>query len=136
MTPALPLPVLADSALVVVDVQARLAEGLRALGAATGTPARRISSRATGCNGIRTPTIVRPAVTISGTAAERGSSSVSGPGQHAAVSFVAVSGIPTVSPASAALSAICTITGSQCGRSLAAKIRATAASSSAFAPSP
>ena len=49
-------------------------------------PARRISSSATGCAGIRTPTSGRPAVTASGTAAERGSSSVSGPGQNAFIS--------------------------------------------------
>ena len=43
-----------------------------------------ISSKATGCAGMRMPTRGRPAVTASGTAAERGKSSVSGPGQKAA----------------------------------------------------
>jgi hypothetical protein len=64
-----------------------------ALGAATGTPARRISSSATGWAGMRTPTRGRPAVTASGTALVRGSRSVSGPGQKAAINLRAGWGI-------------------------------------------
>ena len=90
---------------------------------------------------MRTPTSGRPAVTASGTASVRGSSSVSGPGQNAFISFCAALGTSRTTARSIAFSAVaspamCTITGSHDGRCLAAKIFATAAASSAFAPSP
>ena len=111
-----------------------------ALGAATGTPASRISSRATGCAGERTPTSGRPAVTASGTAAVLGSSSVSGPGQNASISFATTRPSSpagtTATRSSIARPSTCTIIGSHAGRCFAAKIFATAAGSSAFAPSP
>ena len=92
-----------------------------ALGAATGTPARRINSSATGCAGMRTPTSGRPAVTASGTALVRGSSRVSGPGQKACISLRAASGTSMTSPSSIARLEICTITGSHAGRCLASE---------------
>ncbi len=52
-----------------------------ALGAAMGTPASRIKARASGCAGMRIPTVARPAVTMSGTCGRLGSTSVRGPGQ-------------------------------------------------------
>ena len=52
-----------------------------ALGAATGTCAASISASATGCDGMRSPTVGRPAVTRSGTAGCFRNTSVSGPGQ-------------------------------------------------------
>ena len=59
-----------------------------ALGAATGTPARRISSSATGCPGIRTPTSRLPAVTASGTVKVLGSNKVNGPGQNLSTNII------------------------------------------------
>ena len=107
-----------------------------ALGAATGTPARRITANATACAGILTPTSARPAVTASGTALVRLSSSVSGPGQNASISRRAASGTSSTSPSSIFRLEICTIIGSHAGLCLASKIRFNAAPSSAFAPSP
>ena len=52
-----------------------------ALGAAIGTCAVRINSRARACAGMRSPTVGRPAVTMSGTTLRLGTTSVSGPGQ-------------------------------------------------------
>jgi hypothetical protein len=52
-----------------------------ALGAAIGTRAARISSSATGCAGIRNPTVGSPAVTMSGSDGPFGSTIVNGPGQ-------------------------------------------------------
>jgi hypothetical protein len=52
-----------------------------ALGAAMGTPAARMSARASGWDGTRSPTVERPAVTISGIDGRFGRTSVSGPGQ-------------------------------------------------------
>ncbi len=52
-----------------------------ALGAATGTCAASISASATGCEGMRSPTVGRPAVTRSGTAGCLRNTRVSGPGQ-------------------------------------------------------
>ena len=106
-----------------------------ALGAAKGTPVSRSNSSATGCDGIRTPTSGRPAVTASGMFAFRGSSSVSGPGQKASAS-ARTRLLTSAMVSTCAASARCTISGSHAGRCLAAKMRATASSSSAFAPRP
>ncbi len=107
-----------------------------ALGAAIGMPAAAISARATGCDGTRTPTSGRPAVTTSGTSGPRGSSSVSGPGQNASISARAWSLISATSRPSGRPWLTCTITGSHAGRCFAAKMRSTAFSSKALAPSP
>ena len=61
-------------------------------GAATASPVVRSSASVSGWAGARRPTVSRPPVTASGTRAERGSSSVSGPGQHAAASTAAAGG--------------------------------------------
>ena len=52
-----------------------------ALGAASGSPRACSSPSATGCAGTRTATVSAPAVTIAGTAAHFGNTSVNGPGQ-------------------------------------------------------
>ena len=61
-------------------------------GAAIARCDRRSSSSVSGWAGARRPTVSRPPVTTSGTRADRGSSSVSGPGQHAAASTSAAGG--------------------------------------------
>ena len=71
-----------------------------ALGAATGTPERRISACATGCPGQRTATVSRPAVTVRGTASAAGSTQVSGPGQKASMARRAVPGTDRASSSS------------------------------------
>src|SRR5258707_871751 len=55
------------------------------LGAEMGRPDWRMSSRAMGWLGMRTPTRGRPAVIASGMAAVRGSRRVRGPGQKASM---------------------------------------------------
>ena len=57
-----------------------------------GMAAASITARATGCAGIRTATVPSPAVTSSGTSADRGSTIVSGPGQKRAASRSTTSG--------------------------------------------
>ena len=63
-----------------------------ALGAAIGAPTARSSASATGWAGTRTATVGPPAVVASGTAAFRGTTSVSGPGQKRRASRSATSG--------------------------------------------
>ena len=109
----------------------RLAEG-----AASGTPASRMSARATGCDGRRMPTVSSPAETSSGMQAALGKMMVNGPGQNASASLRALSGTIRASVESCSLSAMCTIRGLSCGRPLARKIFATAAPSKAFAARP
>jgi hypothetical protein len=108
-----------------------------ALGAATGTPALRINSSATGCAGIRTPTSGRPAVTTSGHRSRPRQQQRQRSRPKASISRRAAAGTSRLParPASPGL-ATCTITGSHAGLCLAAKIRPTAAASSAFAPNP
>ena len=67
--------------------------------------------RATGCNGMRSPTLSWPPVTASATCAARGTISVSGPGQNAAASRRAPSGNSRAQRSTSATSARCTITG-------------------------
>ena len=66
----------------------------------------------------------------------RGTITVSGPGQNASASFCAAAGHSLANARAAATSPTCTISGWSAGRPLAAKIFATAASSSARAPRP
>jgi len=70
-----------------------------ALGAAIGMPAAASSARATGCAGTLTATVSSPAVTSSGTERDRGSTSVSGPGQNRKASVRAISGMSATSGA-------------------------------------
>ena len=110
-----------------------------ALGAATGTAAARSSSRASACAGQRTPTKPEPAVTAGGSSATAGATMVSGPGQNSAASpriSSSPAGPRRTSRSASAAAATCTISGSVRGRPLVAKIRATASSSKACAPSP
>ena len=107
-----------------------------ALGAAMGTPAARISASASGCEGMRRPTVGSPAVAISGTAPDFGTTSVSGPGQCRRASAPAASGHSRASERAMPIESTCTIIGLVAGRPLAAKILATAPASSALAPSP
>ena len=88
-----------------------------ALGAATGTPARRIRSRATP-SGIRTATVSRPAVTREGTRDFFERTRVRGPGQKRAMSFVAGAGTFRATFRSIVRSLTWTITGLSCGPSL------------------
>ena len=69
------------------------------------------SARATGCDGLRTPTRSCPPVTASDTRAARGRISVSGPGQNASASRCASAGISRAQCASCESSARCTMTG-------------------------
>ena len=110
-----------------------------ALGAATGTAAARSSARAGACAGQRTPTKPEPAVTAAGSSATAGATMVSGPGQNSAASpriSSSPAGPRRTSRSASAAAATCTISGSVRGRPLVAKIRATASSSKACAPSP
>jgi hypothetical protein len=107
-----------------------------ALGAAMGVALARISASATGCVGIRTATVGRPAVTRSGMQSALGSTSVSGPGISVCTSRSAAGGSDFTTPRSCSTSATCTISGSQVGRSFASKIHCTALGLSASAPSP
>ena len=77
-----------DSAVVGLGRPEMLADG-----AAMGTPAAAIKALATSCSGILTPTVAKPPVILSGTMALRGRIKVMGPGQKAAISFSAFSGI-------------------------------------------
>ncbi len=79
-----------------------------------------------GATGTRTPTSSLPAVTASGMAALRGSSSVSGPGQKAEARFEMLGSRAAgmlVMVESWAAEAMWTMSGSQAGRCLAAKMR-------------
>ena len=105
-----------------------------ALGAATGTVAASMIARATGCTGTRTATLERPAVTSSGTWAERGSTSVSGPGQKRRPGPHAVAGTCETSDTNNSSEPTWTIKGSVKGRCFAANRRRTAERSSAFTP--
>ena len=105
-------------------------------GAAMPPPKAARRSRATGCAGTRSPTLSWPPVTRSDTRAARGRISVSGPGQNAAASRRAPSGTARAQSAAAPASARWTMTGWSAGRPLAAKMRRTASSLPASAPSP
>ena len=106
-----------------------------ALGAATGTPQARSTRRATGCEGMRTATLGRPALTTSGTQGFLGMRSVSGPGQKRSISARAA-GLMRHSGTASSGAGTCTMSGLSAGRPLAAKMARTAASSSALAPRP
>src|ERR1019366_5141974 len=107
-----------------------------ALGAATGTCAASISAKATGCAGIRTPTVGNPAVTMSGTADNLGTTSVNGPGQNRSARMRAVSGHDEATRSIISRLLTCTMIGLVPGRPLTSNTRATATASSAFAPKP
>ncbi len=96
----------------------QLPDGL-ADGAASGTPAARISSSASGWSGTRMPTVSSPAVTISLSSASgrRGSTSVSGPGQNCPPA-AAPAAKTRHRPRPSARSATCTISGLKRGRPL------------------
>ena len=66
-----------------------------ALGAAIGMPDISISARATRCDGTRTATLGKPAVTRSGIAGFFCRISVSGPAQNDSASLRAPAGMPT-----------------------------------------
>jgi hypothetical protein len=107
-----------------------------ALGAATGTPAVAMSARAMACPGTRTPTVGRPAVTRSGSSGRFGSTRVRGPGQKRPARTAKRGSSVTATRAAWRVSVTWTMRGSKEGRSLTSKIRATAATSRAFAPRP
>ena len=100
-----------------------------ALGAANGTPAARITARATGWLGIRMATVSRPPVVVRGILDERGITMVRGPGQKASARILAFSGMAVTSSGRAESSAMWTIMGLSLGRPLAAYTALTAASS-------
>ena len=110
-----------------------------ALGAAMGSAAARRRACAALCEGMRTPTSGRPAVTASGMLALRGKSKVNGPGQkalaRASIRGWRVCGILVMVGRSSAETRW-TIRGSQEGRCLAENILAMASSERAFAPRP
>ena len=107
-----------------------------ALGAASGACNVSRSSRVSGWPGQRRATVPPPAVTTSGICRPRGTTTVSGPGQSAAVSFAAVSGHEAASPRAIASSATWTMSGFVAGLPFAAKIRSTASASVATAARP
>ena len=107
-----------------------------ALGAASGTPAARMTAAAAGWTGMRTATVGSPAETPAGTRSLLGNIMVRGPGQNALARRLALSGTSQTSCASSSMAAIWTISGLSCGRPFAANILATADSSKAFAASP
>ena len=75
--------------------EARVGLGLPdelAEGAATGRPHARSSAAATGCEGILTATVERPAVTSSGMSGYLLNNIVKGPGQKASIRGIASSG--------------------------------------------
>ena len=80
-------------------------------GAARGTPAVRISSRATGWLGMRTATVSRPAVTMSGTVSFFRKIRVSGPGQKRLIRGRALAGISSTMSSSWSGLDTCTIKG-------------------------
>ena len=83
------------------------------------------------------PTESMPAVTAAGIRSPLGRISVIGPGQYASASLRAFSGIsPSISARISSMQDTCTISGLSPGRPFASKMLRTAASSSAFAPSP
>ncbi|EFR83444.1 conserved hypothetical protein, partial [Listeria monocytogenes FSL F2-208] len=64
-----------------------------ALGAATGTFAAFINARLTGCSGMRTPTVDKPAETFAAKLSFfKGRITVSGPGQNFSMSWMAFGG--------------------------------------------
>src|SRR5690554_5905182 len=90
-----------------------------ALGAATGTLDVSINFNATGLFGIRTATVSRPAVIISGTAFDLFKIRVRGPGQNASISFLAIMGISKTKPSRLLMFEIWIIKGLSFGRPLA-----------------
>src|SRR5712691_10374088 len=86
-----------------------------ALGAARGNPQVRISSCTNGWLGQRMPTVEPPAVTTSAISSERGSTSVSGPGQKAPANLLALGGQSATHCRAMATLATCTITGFSAG---------------------
>ena len=107
-----------------------------ALGAAMGQPAARMRAAATGWDGIRTATVSSPAVTMSGTSSDRGTTMVRGPGQNVSIRARALAFNPLVKGYICSVSAICRISGLSAGRPLAANIFATAGPFSPSAPRP
>ena len=101
-----------------------------------GSPAARISSRATGWLGNLTATVSRPAVTESGTRADFFRTRVRGPGQNASASFLAAGGTSRARASRSHREAIWTMRGLSPGLPLAAKIFLTAARSDMRAPRP
>ena len=101
-----------------------------------GRPVAAINPAATGCEGIRTPTVARPALTSSGISCDLSTIKVSGPGQKASINALALAVSPLVSGRISSLLAICKIKGLSAGRPFAAKIFATAAPFSPSAPRP
>ena len=85
---------------------------------------------------MRTATVGSPAVTAAGTLLFFGSTSVSGPGQKAAASFLTNGCETSASVPACSSECTCTISGSMNGRAFASKIRRTESSRKAFAASP
>ena len=107
-----------------------------ALGAANGRFNALTISRKTGCALIRTATVSNPAVTMSGTTSCFRKIIVNGPGQNFSMSRSAIGDSTIVRVEKQAMIRLCTISGSNRGRSLASKIFATASGLSASAASP
>ena len=105
-------------------------------GAANATPLALMTCCTTGWDGIRTPTVSRPAQVTSLTSGPRGMTIVSGPGQKAAASFLARSGTSETMPFSISMPQICTMSGLSCGRPFASKIFLTASPLRASAAMP
>ena len=105
-------------------------------GAAMGRSTSRSRSRVTGWSGKRTAMVSSPAVTTSGTTALCRTIIVSGPGQNSFASSAKHGGTSCISSSAWRRSCTCTIMGLSAGRPFTSYTRRTAASSSAFAPSP
>ena len=110
-----------------------------ALGAASGPSNSRTISAKTGCALIRTATVSRPAVTISGTISRFCKTIVNGPGQNLSARFrtscQSCTETSTIFSNQSRLGR-CTMSGSKRGRSFASNIFATAIGFSASAASP
>src|SRR5262249_40699811 len=105
-------------------------------GAATGNPQARKNWSAIGFLGIRTPTVINPAVTIEGTRSLFGRITVSGPGKNLLINFSAKDGISFATCSSWLMLEMWMISGLSEGRPLATKIRLIASALNAFAPNP
>ena len=89
-------------------------------GAASGTPARRMSSRATGWAGMRTATVSSPPDVSFGTRPDFGRMTVIGPGQNCPASRSSAAGSSRTSGATSSSEETCTMSGLSLGRPLAA----------------
>ena len=105
-------------------------------GAARGTPASRMTARATGSEGIRTATVSSPPEVVSGTRADFSRMMVRGPGQNRSASPLASGGTSFTRGGHSSIPWMWTMRGLSEGRPLAAYILPVAAGSRALPARP